>query len=199
MGRTSSQYWFPLLVPLLIGLLLPLLQLNASFSETETMQGLNNLSNMRSGRTPSPVGPNEEGEVLDAPEEQKEFSMSKAIKIDLRKFLTDAVKSLVVAVISIDVWALTTLFTVRDRTQRSNLAFAVPVVALLLHVCLMIGATSIPGKPGEFSLAKTISETLILLLAFVAAGWVREVIWKNIDGIERTHNNLSHPTAKSSA
>ena len=190
MKRTSSQYWFPILIPVFIGLLLPLLQLQSNISETETMGNLSTLGEMISQIEESTEQQNEESSIQSLDDQSDssttdKFKIVDLLKIDLRNFVSQATKSLVVSIITIDVWAFTMLFTIRYRTHDSNLAFAPPVIALFLHMCLMIGAASIPGTD---DIVLLMLEGVILLIAVGAAIWVREVIWKNIDGIDYQNN-----------
>ena len=202
MKRASSQYWFPILIPVFIGLLLPLLQLQSNISETETLEDMSEAVRLFSRIEEFISQQNEDSSTQPMDDQsvnmsdQSDFSITDIFKTDLRSFISQATKNLVVSVITIDVWAFTMLFTIRYRTHESNLAFAPPVIALFLHMCLMIGAASIPGTDDVVQL---MLEGVILLIAVAAAIWVREVIWKNIDGIDYQNNNPNSSTTGTSS
>ena len=92
---------------------------------------------------------------------------------------------IVVSLISVDVWALTILFTLSQKGRDLGAAYAVPLVALLGHFILLIISNATRGAVGPDSqvvnpMALMIS-LICAIIAFSLALWVRITIWRHYD------------------
>ncbi|AZZ98457.1 hypothetical protein [Pseudoalteromonas sp. R3] len=126
----NSQYWFPILIPLLIGLLLPLLQLGSNFQQTETTTGIAEQLVEWIEESGEELSLEDRDELQSTISEQK----AKVFWDVMTNFYSEVVKSIVVALISVDVWALSVLFTIKVHTKKSNMAYA-PAVIVLFFIC----------------------------------------------------------------
>ena len=182
----NSLYWFPIAVPILIGLILPLLQLQVNISQTDMILLMldvrqDQIEEQIREELSELLGPSQINDFIQSIDADNSGEDTQAV-VDaylshLRNFLFSATDSILVSLITIDVWALTILFTSTALGRGSNLSFASPVIALFLHICIIIVAQNVP----EIVEQKTLLDILFILIAGALAFWVRNVIWRSAE------------------
>ena len=216
MNNDNLSYWFLLLLPIVMGMMVAFAHLQSDFSETEALNRaqiqtverdanlLTELIRMSDGEDKKAVCNQLIRGVTDV-SEQKYFickddgaveydreaverdSARRFLVVDLGSFLYRLSEGVAASVISIDIWALTTLLAYRPNMTVIP-PYAYPTLGIILHFVLVLlvmaaGKLSYWGEPIRLSLALT------FMLLSVAIGWlVRDKVWRRYEMIAGKNN-----------
>lgn len=154
-------FWFPVILPILMGLVLALAELVGDLAATAL-----------------------------AMEPGTDESFLNFVKGDLSKLWLSSAKGLAVSVFAVDVWALSVLFSFRTAGQQGT-AYAFPVLGIFGHFLLLlvvvglghlavgfdVGAAIAEGSDGAWALAVRGLASVATLLSIWLAWIVRRGIW----------------------
>lgn len=117
----------------------------------------------------------EEGKLLEKLLEKNHVG---AINENLMGLWKEINKSVVASIISIDIWALLTLITLRKSSGNSVSLVQYPVLIMLLHILLLIANSTIAN---EYSIIRMNVSTVITMFSLLLAWFV---VKKTIDSIK---------------
>ena len=123
--------------------------------------------------------------IENASKKMAENHYTEFLFFDVRRFAYDATRSIAVSIITVDVWALTTLLTVSTVT-RASILYAYPLVGMFLHIIFLILYSTISDPDSNWALG---AEGLITILALLVGWKVRDVIWKYHDSLSLNQKN----------
>lgn len=174
----KTSYWFPLLLPVLMGVILAFAKLPSDFSETRTqhMMAQQIIEHMKE------EGTEVERDALPTPYAN--------LAVDGKRFLQRISEGLVLSIIAIDVWAFTTLFAAAAASLvAKRLPYEYPVIGIIAHfILVLVVAASDALQIEEYEVVTQAASVIAAIAALGVGWWVRHGIWNTL---EREHKDGS--------
>ena len=213
--RNSLAYWFPLLVPILMGLVLGFVKLQGDISNTAArsqqsaeIAALAQQSAeiaalaQQSAETAALAQQSAETEDLNT---SFQNPVMNNLLIDFMEFLGRVSEGVALSIISLDIWVLTTLFAAGagERSAMTARLYVYPITGILSHFLLLVLIVAIGNGAyatfhADFKVPLYLSPWALrlygfcLMLSSVVLGWyIRRKIWFDFEcfaGTEPTQN-----------
>ncbi len=166
-------YWFPLVLPMLMGMILAFAKLSADFSETTTLVGSHEVL----------AQVLRDSDLID--DDALKAAPASGLLVDGERFLRRLSEGVVLSIIAVDIWAFTTLFGAASGPRR-RLPYEYPVLGIIAHFLLVLAAAASDSLGIKGSTAYTlIGSVIVMLTAFAVGWWVRHGVWA---GYEKPSN-----------
>ena len=175
--RLSVKYIFPLALPVLIGIILPVLEFQNQLQESDTLiktfEAFEEFEEL--------LERDQDGDRSDVLRQ----AQRRALIQDTKFFIVALSKNIAISIISVDVWAITTLFTLSHQLKKiknnpSDL-YAYPLMAIFIHIILVAMCNSIATPRANWRIT---TGCIFMSISVLTGISVREVIWINIDSLE---------------
>ena len=205
MKETKMTFWFPIFLPVLLGILYALVKLPYDTAETTTIVKVLEMVGQQSEipgieeileieRIEEILEPEEIEKLQTSSEpEIKEFmdklidkGITGAIIADILRLVSWLCEGIVSSVIAIDIWAFTTLYSTRRQYTIGStirLPYEYPVLGIIIHIILMLAVSVFQ----ELATLKTYHSVMIGMMVVAALGsiyvswFVRNGIWQKFE------------------
>ena len=211
---TKLSFWFPLLLPGLMGMILAFAKLPSDLSETITRYQLADAKQESPNAEPDSAdgtglhkqladakqespnvepdsadgtglhkqladakqeSPNVEPDSADGTDHHKQ-EMDELLK-NGKKFLRRVSEGVVLSIIAVDIWALTTLFGVGSGARR-RLPYEYPVLGIILHFILVLVVAASEAVGEDRYEDETLVVSMVAMIGALCVGfWVRRGVW----------------------
>ena len=166
-------FWFPILLPVLMGFVVATAEFATGLGQTGSL---------------ALIG-------LELSDNYTSEDWMDLLETDLINLWAGTAKGVASTMFSVDIWALTMLYTSRTSVIRSSYAYGYPVLGVFAHFVLLllaVGLTTLAKSSADFNqimIILLLAATFVSLLSIIVGWIVRRGVWFHYEINDQTDAN----------